>query len=275
MRIAPYLKQFAVIAAANAVLLSCIYPPAPQHAHAATNQRMPSSRVHFTNVNSDSIAETPITFYSDNWSGYIATGATFNAVNGSMKVPAVTCTASGAQALFWIGFDGYNDSTVEQDGIGVQCAGSSGRTPQYYAWWEMYPTDTIQTMPLKVAPGNEMALSVKYSSAVFSMRVQNVTHKTSYTKNASCAATLSCLRNSAEWIFERPTLSNGSFPPLADWQSSMVYSAMAGTSSTLQPISAFSFTPLDMTNDNGDILSGVNALSTNGKNFTVSWAAAQ
>ena len=40
---------------------------------------------------------------------------------------------------FWVGIDGYSSSSVEQLGTDSDCAGN---TPDYYAWWEMYPAGT-------------------------------------------------------------------------------------------------------------------------------------
>ena len=55
---------------------------------------------------------------SGNWSGYAATGGRFSSVSGSWTVPIVTCPAdTTTYSSQWIGIDGYESDTVEQDGI--------------------------------------------------------------------------------------------------------------------------------------------------------------
>ena len=98
------------------------------------------------------------------WSGYVvqASGPTYTTVSASWVQPKVTCTKKNDPwTLFWVGLDGWNTSkTVEQGGTEGQCLGG---TPQYYAWWEMYPTNSIQsTFPIAV--GDHISASVAYSS---------------------------------------------------------------------------------------------------------------
>lgn len=45
--------------------------------------------------------------------------------------------------MFWVGLDGWWDDTVEQGGTSARCVNG---TPQYATWWEMYPTNAIQTV---------------------------------------------------------------------------------------------------------------------------------
>ena len=86
-------------------------------------------------------------FDSRNWDGYftyVASEATdFNSVKASWVEPAVTCPASNAWTVFWVGLDGWWNDTVEQGGSSARCVGG---TPQYDLWWEMYPTNGIQLM---------------------------------------------------------------------------------------------------------------------------------
>src|SRR5579884_4318905 len=72
---------------------------------------------------------------STNWSGYAVTGNRFTSVSASWTEPAVTCSGT-AYSSFWVGLDGDTSNTVEQTGTDADCSGS---TPQYYAWYEMYP----------------------------------------------------------------------------------------------------------------------------------------
>ncbi|HEY2289040.1 MAG TPA: G1 family glutamic endopeptidase, partial [Streptosporangiaceae bacterium] len=76
---------------------------------------------------------------STNWSGYAVTGANgaFRSVSASWKEPTASCSGRSAQyAAFWVGLDGFASDSVEQTGTDSDC---SGRTPEYYGWYEMFP----------------------------------------------------------------------------------------------------------------------------------------
>src|SRR5487761_829325 len=77
--------------------------------------------------------------FSYNWSGYAddnTTGHTYRKVSGKWAEPAITCGKEDQIAVFWVGIDGWNSSTVEQGGTLAQCFEG---TAHYYTWWEMYP----------------------------------------------------------------------------------------------------------------------------------------
>src|SRR2546423_2809052 len=73
---------------------------------------------------------------STNWSGYAVTGSRYTSVSASWTEPTVSCSGGTAYSSFWVGLDGDTSGTVEQTGTDSDCSGS---TPQYYAWYEMYP----------------------------------------------------------------------------------------------------------------------------------------
>ena len=59
---------------------------------------------------------------------------------------------SAQYASFWVGLDGFTSSSVEQTGTDSDC---SGRTPDYYGWYEMFPADPVNfTNP--VSPGRQL-----------------------------------------------------------------------------------------------------------------------
>ena len=96
------------------------------------------------------------TLKSTNWSGYAVTGGTFTSVSSNWTEPSVTCTSKGIVG-FWVGLDGWNSSTVEQDGTGVDCENG---TPQQFAWWETYPANSVQVYNAPVSAGDQMSSSV-------------------------------------------------------------------------------------------------------------------
>src|ERR1700753_255068 len=93
---------------------------------------------------------------STNWSGYAASTGTHTSVWASWTEPTGTCSGSAKYSSFWVGLDGYNSSSVEQTGSEVDC---SGRTAEYYAWYEMYPAGSVE-INHTVRPGDKMGASV-------------------------------------------------------------------------------------------------------------------
>ena len=100
----------------------------------------------------------------DNWSGYAddnSTGKTYTAVSGAWKQPTITCPKNEDElAVWWVGLDGFNNGTVEQDGTMAWCFKG---TPAYYTWWEMFPTNSIQIVGSSVKPGDTIAASVNFA----------------------------------------------------------------------------------------------------------------
>src|SRR5919109_285001 len=86
---------------------------------------------------------------STNWSGYAATTGTYTSVSASWTEPTVTCSSGDQYSSFWVGLDGDGSNTVEQTGSEADCQGS---TPQYYSWYEMYPSAPVN-FSNPVSPG--------------------------------------------------------------------------------------------------------------------------
>lgn len=115
------------------------------------------------------------------WSGYILSpvpGRQFIAASGTWVQPRVTCPKANAWTLFWVGIDGNTTSffggpTVEQGGSSAQCIGG---TPQYTAWWEMYPTNNV-TPAFPISVGDHMSTGVVYSATAdtYTVTVEDIT----------------------------------------------------------------------------------------------------
>lgn len=200
------------------------------------------------------------TVSSTNWSGYAATGSTFTSASSSWVQPSVSCTSTDTYSADWVGLDGYNDSTVEQTGTLAECLGG---TPEYAAWYEIYPNPPVYFSNV-VTPGDQMKASVTANSATsFTMTISDVTAGWSHTvtKSVSGAA-----RSSAEVIIEAPCCtSSGGILPLADFHTvSFTKAKVDGTGigkhSPVQIIMASGATQKD----------SVSALTKN-KNFTATW----
>jgi hypothetical protein len=145
---------------------------------------------------------------SENWSGYAATSSKpFTYASTEFVEPTVTCSLAHNTDVYtsnWVGLDGFNDQTVEQDGTSGFCAPRHGTTPTYYAWIEMYPAATVREYD--VAAGDVISASVAYATGgTFTLTVSDLTSGMSKSVSATCA---SCARASAEWIVERPAGCN-------------------------------------------------------------------
>ncbi len=66
-------------------------------------------------------------------------------------------------------------------------------TPEYYAWYEMYPAGSVSVF--RVKPGDVINSTVSYAKGKFTLTVGDCHFRKSATKTAACS---SCLRVSAE-----------------------------------------------------------------------------
>jgi peptidase A4-like protein len=219
------------------------------------------------------------TFTSRNWDGYVSyarsAGATeFNSVHGRWVQPRVTCPKPNAWTVFWVGLDGWFDNTVEQGGSSAQCVNG---TPQYTTWWEMFPTNAIQTV-FTIAPGDTIDATVTFgpSTGVYTITVRDLTNGRSFTQTPTCASNLSCGRSSADWIAEDVGMFGGSgFFPLAN------YGTMRFSSSTATSIAGHRGSISDASWQNSPVLeqaggvtyATVSSLDSTGQSFTATWVS--
>ncbi len=152
---------------------------------------------------------------------------------------------------------------MEQIGIAAQV---SRKTVNYYAWYEMYPSNAYE-IPITVAPGNEISASVTY---VGTNEYQLALSDLSTGQNYSILQTNSSgVRSSAEWIAEAPS-SGGSILPLADFGTVNFTNSLATLNgSTSGSISAFSNTAINLVASSG-FSATTSGLSANGGDFSVS-----
>ena len=212
------------------------------------------------------------TAYSYNWSGYVASAGTetFTAVTSTYVQPPVRCPVSGAYTVFWVGLDGWYNNTVEQDGTLAYCNGS---TPEYSAWWEMYPTNYIQ-WSIPISPGDTIQALARYAQGQYVLTVRDKTKRTHTTTHQLCAPTLVCARSTAEWVIERPGYGGNNFAPLADWGTMTVPVDKASARGSLLAMKSFSHFGVDMMNNGFSYeLATVGELNAHGNSFLDSWDA--
>jgi hypothetical protein len=176
-----------------------------------------------------------------------------------------------------VGIDGYSSETVEQTGTDSDC---SGRTPQYYAWYEFYPNPSIEISSVSVKPGDRISAKVVYSGSEFTVTITDVTTGKSFTKSGTVRG---ASRSSAEWIAEAPCCTaRGGILPLADFGTVLFgddSTGVAGTnyatdSATTGPIGVFpTIEEITMATSGGAKESVPSALSSDGTSFSATWAS--
>jgi hypothetical protein len=194
---------------------------------------------------------------SSNWAGYAATGAngSFTSVSSSWVQPAGHCGGGNQYAAFWVGLDGYSSSTVEQTGSEVDCV---GRTPRYYAWYEMYPGMSVD-FTNTVKAGDHFSGSVSYQgSSQFQLILKDITQGWTQTINATLTG---AARSSAEVIAEAPCCTfRGSTLPLTN------FGTVSFSAATANKASLYTFNPVEITMP----ATSVSSITSSG-NFTVSY----
>jgi hypothetical protein len=201
---------------------------------------------------------------STNWSGYAAASGTYTSVSATWTQPAGTCTSATRYSSFWVGLDGYNSNSVEQTGADTDC---SGGRPQYYGWYEMYPSPSY-SFGNTISAGDTMSASVVYQgSNSYKLTLSDATKGWSVntTKTLSGAP-----RSSAEVIIEAPCCtSSGGVLPLADFgtvnfSNSLVDGSAIGNSSPVE------ITMVNNSNQDKDTVSSLSG----GENFSATWQRA-
>ena len=142
------------------------------------------------------------------WSGYAVTqSGPYTSITGSWNIPTMNCSKGNGDASPWIGIDGWNNDTVEQIGIDLDCRGGKA---SFHPWVEMYPgpsdyfKDTVNAGDTLTA-----SVSVAGSSWVLTESDPN----TGWTKTFD--ETSSDQLASAEAIVE--DVGNGGAPPVPDF----------------------------------------------------------
>ena len=195
---------------------------------------------------------------STNWSGYAATGTTYKSVSASWTEPTARCSPGGQYSSFWVGLDGDGSSTVEQTGSEADCQGGS---PQYYSWYEMYPSAPVN-FSNPVSPGDQFTGSVTYDSgSSFTLKLSDTTKGWSQTVNQSLSG---ASRASAEVIVEAPSSVTGVLP-LADF-GTVKFSGSTADGSQLSSLHPAEIT---MVSSSGTQEDRISALS--GGSYTATW----
>jgi hypothetical protein len=220
MHTARLLRSLAVAASITALAMFAV---GPAGATAASSPHSSKVVQVLPMIRLPGASTTGKTLHSGNWAGYISlpqhASGKFRYVAATFTVPSVNCTTTpDSYSVHWVGLDGFNSGTVEQDGVESDCDGS---TPAYSAWWETYPGNTIQTV-FDVNAGDAVTASVYFDTGSgthhnkYNLVLTDVTSGQHFNLWESCASGSTCENNSAEVISEAPS-SSGTILPLADY----------------------------------------------------------
>jgi hypothetical protein len=225
--------------------------------------------VPFGRVNHDTVT-------SSNWSGYAVQSASqFTDAKGSWVQPAATCSTNSAQySSFWVGIDGYSSDSVEQLGTDSDCNGRN--RPAYYAWYEMYPANSVELSPSKypVKPGDTLSANVSVTGTAFTLSIASSEGWTFTTTLGGAGLA----QSSAEWIAESPEICSRrcTLAQLSDFGAVNFSNSEAAVSGgAVQPISSFTSDSgpheIIATTSNGTVRAQPSALGASGTSFSIAW----
>ncbi len=207
---------------------------------------------------------------SFNWSGYADTSTTtgeFTAVSATWQEPYTLCTPEQRLASFWVGLDGYTNSTVEQDGTLAYCFEGHA---YYFSWWEMYPAGTVEVGPT-VQPGDLISASVTRSGTSYTLALTDYNSPSnSFSTTQTCAAE-TCLDTSAEWIAERPEYPIGIAPLTYFSNFTMSRASQTSDSDTGSIAAGPDATRITMIDATSSYALAVPSALSRGTEFTVRW----
>jgi hypothetical protein len=211
------------------------------------------------------------TIASVGWAGYIVSSS-FNgqkdvvSVSGSWIVPTVNASNGDGYSSAWIGIGGQEDKTLIQ--VGTEHNVYNG-DESYGAWYEMLPALSTRIDGFIVSPGDQIAANISLVNSEFeqwNIQIADLTNGQSYSQNFQYNST----RSSAEWILER-SLVNGQITTLAD------FGAVTFTACTVQVgdqsgnINDFTYSVVQMTNQQYERLATASMLGADGASFTVKY----
>jgi len=206
---------------------------------------------------------------SHNWSGYAATGGSYTAVTGTWTVPQLAPTGAPGVGATWVGIGGVNSRDLIQ--AGTQDVSAGNGQSQFQAWIEMLPAPS-QQVPLAVAPGDSVTVSITQQSAgsgTWQIAFKNNTSGQTYQTTVHYASSLS----SAEWIEEAPSGPNG-IVPLDNFGSVAFSSASAVQNGQTVDLSQAGAQPITMLNGSSQPLAVPSAIGSDGSSFSVARTAA-
>jgi len=216
----------------------------------------------------------PGNLVSLDWAGY---GVASNFANpkpvvigayGSWTVPTVSISLQNTFSAAWIGIGGQldSDSTLIQVGTEQDCIHGA---PTYSVWYELLPGNSVTITSVNAAPGDRIEASITLLNSAaneWSIGISDLTKAQRFEENVSYASS----RLSAEWIVERPTISD-MLANLADFGTITFTNSHATFNDTVGTISSFPHILTVMSNRENTRLVTVSSLGTGGSSFSITF----
>jgi hypothetical protein len=207
------------------------------------------------------------------WVGYVVSQS-FNsqskvtAIEGSWIVPQVNASAGDGHSSAWIGVGGQTDKTLIQVGTEQDVTGTQAN---YYAWYELLPAFSVMITGLTISPGDTVTTSltlVDASTNVWSIQLSDISNGQTFSLNSIYASS----RSSGEWIVERPTISN-QITSLCNFGTVHFNNCQIKMNNIKAPIGNFTYSNIQMTNQQATLLATASTLSPDGSSFTANYVA--
>jgi hypothetical protein len=215
---------------------------------------------------------------SRNWTGWVASGYSFQVVQGTWTQPALSCPKAGISAVtIWVGIDGKTSNSVEQIGTAAECRNGS---PVYAAWYEMAPAPllAVNVSQFAATPGHRFTGRVEALGRDFTLTLMDSTSGQRFVTHQSTSAVTA--HSSAEWVVEPLCVSPVRSPSVSCHSDSLAHfapiefsacSAMATVNgaSVSRALDGWSTAPQIATDPTYGILAHPSALTDGG--FVVTW----
>jgi hypothetical protein len=217
---------------------------------------------------------------STNWAGYAINSAGVTAISASWTVPEIQCanTAGGNTVTqgvsVWIGFDGLTGgATLIPEQVGTTSLCFNGN-PSYYAWEEdptVGPGKTNHSVLAfydQLSPGDHITASIAYlGNNQFRLTIADseMSNSRTYTVIVPNAP-----RASAEWIVEAFTnINTQSQVTLPTFRPITFSGCSAAVNNAAGSITQNNAQPIDMVDNNGNIIVTTQNLNQAGTSFQV------
>ncbi len=211
------------------------------------------------------------TIASVGWSGYIVSSS-FNeqkdivSVSGSWTVPTLNANSGDGYSSAWIGVGGQEDKTLIQ--VGTEQNVYNGNV-SYGAWYEMLPALSTRIDNFTVLPGDRISAKITLVDSEanqWNVQIVDLTSGQSFNEYFQYNST----RSSGEWILER-SLVNGQITSLANFGSVTFTDCTVQVGDQSGNISNFTYSVVQMTNQQYERLATAATLGADGASFTVKY----
>ena len=206
------------------------------------------------------------------WSGYIIAHDFTNpnlqvtGINASWTVPEINVSTGNGYSSAWIGIGGQSDSTLIQ--LGTEHNSVNGQT-NYYAWYELLPSFSVRISDVSPFPGDIMVASIDLVNSdtnQWKIEIRDTTNGQAFSKTVVYNST----QSSGEWIVERPTV-NKQLTNLSNFGNITFQGCYLNTNYFTNRINNFTYSKIQMINQQNTQLASVSPLDSDGSSFTVSY----